>query len=212
MISVPASAGHSSANTEINDLINRFKDDPEAQKYLRSIQLMNTKMLADYIKAVSGAQSAREEANRLSQLFPKISDPPEVVLQKSVELMHRIGTIEAILGAGLNPQDIAMSSPARENLRKEKLTQIYNNLNKAKLTKMSGGDWKQFMPGAEDFDFNRFLAETEEASGTKFKGVLFQGYDRAPSAREKLKAKITPEDETDTAFRRALEKYKKRKK
>lgn len=209
-----ASAGHSSANTEINDLINRFKDDPEAQKYLRSVQILSTKMLADYIKAVSGAQSAREEANRLSQLFPKISDPPEVVLQKSVELMHRIGTIEAILGAGLSPQDISMSSPAREKLRKEKLNALYNNINKAKLTRMSSGssDWRQFMPSAADLDFNRFLAETEEASGTKFKGVLFQGYDAAPTAREKLKSKVTPEDETDAAFRRALDRYRKKKK
>ncbi len=206
-----ASAGHSSANTEINDILNRFKDDPEAQKYLRSVQILSTKMLADYIKAVSGAQSAREEANRLSQLFPKISDPAEVVLQKSVELMHRIGTIEAIIGSGLNPNDIAMSSAAREKVRRSKLDAMYNNINKAKLTKMSGGDWKQFMPSAEDLDFNRFLAETEEASGIKFKGVIFQGYDPAPSARQQLKSKLTPEDPNEANFRKALEKYKKAK-
>lgn len=203
------SSGQGSANTEFNDLFRRFKDDPEAERYIRSVQLLSTQALADYIKEISGAQSAKEEANRLAQVFFKMSDAPEVVLQKAVELMHRVGTVEAILGAGLNPQDISMSSAARENLRKGKLDDIYRRLNEAKLTKMAGRDWKQFMPTAEDLDFNRFLAETEEASGIKFKGVLFQGYDRKPTAREKLKSKVTPEDDNEVKFRKILDRYKR---
>lgn len=207
-----SSAGQGAGNAEFNNLLRRFKNDPEAERYVNSLQLLQTMSLADYIQEISGAQSAKEEAQRLSQIFFKMSDQPETVLKMALELAHLTGTAEALIGGGINAQDSMMSSPVRTRLRKEKLTNLENRIREAKLTKMAGGDWKQFMPNAEDFDFNRFLAETEEASGTKFKGVLFQGYDRKPTAREKLKSKVTPEDETDAAFRRALERYRKKKK
>lgn len=206
------SPGNSPTQMDLNYLLDRFKDDPEAKKYLHSIQLLSSKMLSDYIQQISGAQSAAEEANRLSQVFFRISDPTETVLSRAAELLHLTGTAESILGAGLDAQDTTMSGPARARLRKEKLMRLEANAQRAKLTKMAGGDWKQFMPTAEDMDFNRFLAETEEASGVKFKGVLFQGYDKKPTAHQKLQQKLQPEDEADAAFRKRLEIYKKRKK
>lgn len=212
------SANFETASKDINSLINRFKGDPAAQRYLQSIQMLDTMKLADYIKEISGAQAATSEAARLSTIFPKLSDPPEIVLQKSIELMMRVGTLEALNAANLSPNELAATSRTREELRQERLNKLLNNVRSAYLQKQAGRDVKGLLPGPADFDFNSLLAETEERSGIKFKNILFQNYTpkKKVSSRGKLmetggRPGLAPEEDQDEILNNLLKKAKGRK-
>jgi len=183
------SAAYETAQKEWNALSDRYKEDPKAMRYFQAFNNLNTKALANYIKDISGAQSAAEEANRLSQLFPKASDSSSQVVAKMVELQLNVALLEKMKDIGMTRDEINQTGKERLRLLNETKDRILSNLQKARPLAMSGAEYKSLLPGPAEFDMNRLLKEAGERSGVVYKNVQFREEGNGPTARDQLMIK-----------------------
>jgi hypothetical protein len=204
-------SAYETSQKEWNALSNKYKDDPKALRYFQSFSNLNTQALANYIKKISGAQSAAEEAGRLSSLFPKVSDSPNQVLEKVVELQLNLAVLDRIDKLGLSTEDVVKTGAARKQLLDEKKTQILDNIKKARLLSTSGADYKNLLPGAEMMDINRVLRDAAEKSGHRYNSVTFRDGSGPLSSQDELLIKggkpgMIPETSRPAATRSYIEK------